>query len=66
MPGGNIIKIDEEKCIGCGNCVPKCHKSVIEIVNGKAKVVGEDYCDGLGVCIINCPQDAISIVPRQT
>ncbi len=65
MKSKNKIKIDEEKCIGCGNCVPKCKKSVIQIIDGKAKIVGEDICDGLGVCIILCPQGAISLVPEK-
>jgi NAD-dependent dihydropyrimidine dehydrogenase PreA subunit len=56
-----VIKIDEEKCTGCGQCVPDCKEGAIEIVNGKAKLVREDYCDGLGSCIGHCPAGAISM-----
>jgi Pyruvate/2-oxoacid:ferredoxin oxidoreductase delta subunit len=61
----NIVKIDEEKCNGCGQCVTACAEGAIEIVNGKAKLVSEIYCDGLGACIGHCPEDAITIEQRQ-
>jgi len=61
----NIVKIDEEKCDGCGQCVDACAEGAIKIVNGKAKLVSEIYCDGLGACIGQCPQDAIIIEKRQ-
>jgi len=57
----NIIKIDEEKCNGCGLCADACAEGAIAIINGKAKLVSETYCDGLGACIGHCPQDAITI-----
>jgi len=60
----NIIKIDEEKCDGCGLCVKACAEGAIQIINGKAKLVSETYCDGLGACIGHCPQDAITIEQR--
>ena len=59
-----IIKIDEELCDGCGQCVPACDEGAIEIINGKAKVVAEKYCDGLGACLGDCPQGAISMEER--
>ena len=52
----NIVKIDEEKCNGCGECVTACAEGAIEIINGKAKLVSEIYCDGLGACIGHCPE----------
>ena len=61
----NIIKIDENKCNGCGQCVNACAEGAIEIVNGKAKLVSEIYCDGLGACLGTCPQDAITIEQRE-
>jgi len=61
----NIIKIDENKCNGCGQCVNACGEGAIEIVNGKAKLVSEIYCDGLGACLGTCPQDAITIEQRE-
>ncbi len=61
----NILKIDEEKCNGCGQCVTACAEGAIEIVNGKAKLVSEIYCDGLGACIGHCPEDAITIEQRE-
>jgi len=57
-----IIRIDEEKCDGCGLCVPSCAEGAIQIIDGKAKLVAEKYCDGLGACLGECPQDAIGIV----
>lgn len=60
-----IIKIDEEKCNGCGQCVHACHEGAIQLVDGKAKLVSEIYCDGLGTCIGECPQDAITIEERK-
>ncbi|MCX6013675.1 MAG: 4Fe-4S binding protein [Chloroflexi bacterium] len=59
-----IIKIDEEKCDGCGVCVPACVEGALQIINGKAKLVSETYCDGLGACLGECPQDAITIEER--
>ena len=60
-----IIKIDEEKCNGCGACAAACHEGAIEMVNGKAKLTREDYCDGLGDCLPACPVDAISFEERE-
>ena len=60
-----IIKIDEEKCDGCGLCVPSCAEGALAIVNGKAKLVKDAYCDGLGNCLGDCPQGAITIQERE-
>ncbi|MDO5124018.1 MAG: 4Fe-4S binding protein [Eubacteriales bacterium] len=60
-----IIKIDEEKCNGCGACAAACHEGAIEIIDGKAKLVREDYCDGLGDCLPACPLDAITFEERE-
>ena len=59
-----IVQIDEEKCDGCGECVPSCAEQAIRIIDGKARLVSDIYCDGLGACLGNCPQDAISIIER--
>lgn len=59
-----IVKIDEERCNGCGLCVPSCAEGAIQIVEGKARLVSETYCDGLGACLGECPQNAISIEER--
>jgi len=61
----NIVKIDEEKCDGCGLCVNACAEGAIKIIDGKAKLVSETYCDGLGACIGHCPQDAITVEKRE-
>ncbi|MFA3992471.1 ATP-binding protein [Clostridioides difficile] len=60
-----IIKIDEEKCNGCGLCVEACHEEAIGMVNGKAKLLRDDYCDGLGDCLSTCPTNAISFEYRE-
>jgi ferredoxin len=57
-----IIQIDENKCDGCGLCVPACAEGAIQIIDGKAKLVAEKYCDGLGACLGECPRDALTIV----
>jgi len=60
-----IIKIDEERCNGCGACAAACHEGAIEMINGKARLTREDYCDGLGDCLPACPVDAISFEERE-
>ncbi|MBO5417890.1 MAG: 4Fe-4S binding protein [Clostridia bacterium] len=60
-----IIKIDEEKCNGCGACAAACHEGAIEMINGKAKLTRENYCDGLGDCLPACPTNAISFEERE-
>ncbi len=60
-----IIRIDEEKCNGCGSCAAACHEGAIEMIDGKAKLTREDYCDGLGDCLPACPTDAISFEMRE-
>jgi len=60
-----IVKIDEEKCDGCGLCVPSCVEGALQIVDGKARLISEVYCDGLGACLGECPQDAITIEERE-
>jgi ferredoxin len=60
-----IIRIDEEKCNGCGLCVSACHEGAIGLVGGKAKLLRDDYCDGLGNCLPVCPTEAISFEERE-
>ena len=60
-----IIKINEDKCNGCGACAAACHEGAIEMINGKAKLTREDYCDGLGDCLPACPTDAITFEERE-
>lgn len=60
-----IIKIDEEKCNGCGACASACHEGAISMVDGKARLAREDYCDGLGDCLPACPTGAITFETRE-
>lgn len=60
-----IIRIDEEKCNGCGGCAAACHEGAIEMVDGIAKLTREDYCDGLGDCLPACPANAITFEERE-
>mgnify|MGYP006287665097 CR=1 FL=1 len=60
-----IIEIDEELCDGCGQCVPACEEGAIQVIEGKARLVGDKYCDGLGNCLGECPTGALKIVERQ-
>ncbi len=60
----SIVKIDEEKCTGCGLCIPACAEGALGIIDGKAKLISDKYCDGLGACLGECPQGAITIEKR--
>jgi ferredoxin len=60
-----IIRIDAEKCNGCGLCVPSCAEGAIRIVDGKAQLVAEKYCDGLGACLGECPEGALQVVDAE-
>jgi NAD-dependent dihydropyrimidine dehydrogenase PreA subunit len=60
-----IIKIDEEKCNGCGLCVPSCAEGAIRVIDGKARLVAEKYCDGLGACLGECPEGALQVVDAE-
>ena len=61
----NIITIDEEKCNGCGVCIPDCPEGALQIIDDKARLVSDLFCDGLGACIGSCPQGAITIEERE-
>lgn len=59
-----IVHIDEDKCNGCGECVPSCAEGAIQVIHGKARLLADNLCDGLGACLGTCPQDAILIEER--
>ena len=60
-----IVKIDEDKCDGCGLCIMSCAEGALQIIDGKARIVSDKYCDSLGACLSECPQGAISIEERE-
>lgn len=60
-----IIRIDEDKCNGCGQCIPSCKEGALRIIDGKARLVSDAYCDGLGACLGECPQGALTIEERE-
>lgn len=61
-----IIKIDEDLCNGCGECIPACPEGALQIIDGKARLVSDLFCDGLGACMGDCPQGAISVEERES
>ena len=60
-----IIKINQEKCTGCGLCVPACAEGALQIIDGKARLVSETFCDGLGACLGKCPVRALTVETRE-
>src|SRR3989344_1530448 len=60
-----IITIDEDKCNGCGLCIPNCPEGALRMIDGKARLLSDLFCDGLGACIGHCPQGAITIEKRE-
>ena len=60
-----IILIDEERCTGCGDCIPNCPEGALQIIDGKARLVSDLLCDGLGACVGECPTGALTIVERE-
>ena len=61
----DVIRINEEKCTGCGECIPGCPEGALQVIEGKARLISDLFCDGLGACIGNCPQGAIEIEQRE-
>ncbi|MCX5700597.1 MAG: 4Fe-4S binding protein [Candidatus Omnitrophica bacterium] len=65
MSKRKIIKIEEDKCNGCGLCIPNCPEGAIQIIDGKARLISDLFCDGLGACLGHCPEGAIIIEERE-
>ncbi|MFH1566416.1 MAG: 4Fe-4S binding protein [Gemmatimonadota bacterium] len=65
MAKRQVVRIDEEKCDGCGECVPSCAEGAIQIIDGKARLLADNLCDGLGACLGECPQGAITVEERE-
>lgn len=60
-----IIRIDEEKCTGCGDCIPNCPEGALQVIDGKARLISDLFCDGLGACVGNCPEGAMEVTERE-
>ena len=60
-----IVKIDEDKCTGCGLCIPNCHEGALQIIDSKARLISDLFCDGLGACLGHCPEGAITLEERE-
>ena len=65
MAKRKIIRVDEEKCNGCGLCIPNCPEGALQVIDSKVRLVSDLYCDGLGACIGHCPVGAITIEERE-
>ena len=65
MSTRTVVHIDEEKCVGCGLCIPKCQEGALKIIDGKARLSSEAMCDGLGKCLGSCPMDAITLIEKK-
>ncbi len=65
MAKRKIIKIDEKKCNGCGECIPNCPEGALQVIDGKARLISDIFCDGLGACLGHCPQGAIYTEERE-
>lgn len=65
MAKREIIKIDQDKCTGCGECIPNCPEGALQIIDDKARLISDLFCDGLGACIGHCPEGAITIEERE-
>lgn len=61
LKGVTTLKLDIEKCTGCGRCPEVCPHAVFMIENKKARIVDPDSCMECGACAGNCPADAISV-----
>ena len=59
-----IIKVDEEKCTGCAECIPNCPEGALQVIDGKARLVSDLFCDGLGACVGHCPTGAMTVEER--
>ena len=64
-PKRKIIAIDEDKCTGCGQCIPECPEGALQIIDGKARLVSDLFCDGLGACLGHCPEGALKVIERE-
>ncbi|MFH1055467.1 MAG: 4Fe-4S binding protein [Candidatus Altiarchaeota archaeon] len=65
MTRRKIIRIDERKCNGCGQCIPNCPEGALQVIDGKARLISDLFCDGLGACIGHCPEGAINVIERE-
>ena len=65
MASRKVISIDEDKCTGCGECIPECPEGALQVIDGKARLVSDLFCDGLGACVGHCPTGAMQVIERE-
>ena len=56
--------LNEDLCVGCGNCVKVCGYNAIEMKENNIAKINIDNCDGCGLCVQICPSSALSLVDK--
>ncbi|MGI9952842.1 4Fe-4S binding protein [Moorellaceae bacterium AZ2] len=51
------VRVEAEKCTGCGSCVDVCPMAAITVE--EVAVINEDGCVECGTCVEECPNGAL-------